>query len=106
MIFKQYPIFGLFWLIFGHNFRTTRPNLIIFTPIDRSFNYDSFGIYKVKNQNFCYRTFQNQKKNLSKGRTGSTQLGTLENNFFRKAIFGMSLYQKKKISSDERVKSY
>ena len=95
MIFDQYPIF---WHIFYDYIRTTRPNLIIFTPIDRSFNYATFGIYKVKKfKNFLMGHFKTKKKNFVQGSNLVNPTGNPRKQFFWKAIFWMSLFQKKKL---------
>ena len=58
MNFVKILIFDFFYHIFGHESRTAQPNLMSHTPIDKSFNCASFGIYKVI-KFFSWRKFWN-----------------------------------------------
>ena len=97
MIFCLFPIFELFWQIFYHNFRSAQPNLIIFSPIDRFFDYSSVGKYKIlKFKKNLYETFQKTRPMcLTKSSTGSTQLGTPKTIFWKALLF--YLYFDKKL---------
>ena len=56
--FKNFVHF-LFLEFSAHNFWTAQPNLIIFKPIDRSFDNAAFGIYKVL-KNLKWNTSKNE----------------------------------------------